>query len=115
MSRGFVFVDESSVHHRIDHGYRVLIRLISRFKIALCKIIVNLFDVGAIFRSMTHIALPVRFCLSGAFSSLRTICQSREYLYLRRMVNPIWDGEGSELYVSCESRPRSLGTLMVRD
>ena len=115
MPRGFVFVDESSVHHRIDHGYRFLIRLSSRFKIALCKIIVNLFDEGAIFRSMTHIALPVRFCLPGAFSSLRTICQSREYLYLRQMVNPIWDGEVSGLYVLCESRLRLLATLKFRD
>lgn len=115
MSRGFVFVNESSVHHRIDYGYCVLIRLSSRFKIALCKIIVNLFDVGAIFRSMTHIALPVRFCLPGAFTSLWTICQSRGYLYLLKRANPIWDGEGSELYGSCESRQRLLTTLMVRD
>ena len=80
MSGGVVFVNQASVHHRINNGYCLFIRLRCRLKITLCKIMINLFDVGAIFRSMAHVAVPVRFGLPGAFAGLRTICQSRGYL-----------------------------------
>ena len=80
MSSGFILMDEPPADHRVDNRYRVLVRLRSRLKIALCKFTVDLFNIGSILRSMTHIALSARFRLSGAFTSLRTICQSLENL-----------------------------------
>lgn len=115
MSGSFVLVNEASVNHRIDHWYRVLIRLSCGLKIAFSKIIINLFDVGAIFRSMTCVALTVRFRLPSTFTGLWTVCQSREYLEFFQTNSPIRDRGESELYELSLDAQLSLADLIMRD
>lgn len=108
-------MNETSVNQRIDHRYCVLISLSCGLKIAFSKIIINLFNVGAIFRSMTVVALAVCFCLPSTFAGLWTVCQSRKYLEFVQTKSPIGDRGESELYELSFDALRSLANLSSRD
>lgn len=115
MPGSFVLVNETSVNHRIDHRYRFLICLSCGFKIAFSEIIINLFNVSAIFRSMTGVALAVRFRLPSTFAGLWTVCQSREYLEFVQTKSPMGDRGESELYELSFHVERSMANLIRRD